>query len=114
MPEDATLKRIATALGRQMAAVKQMQDRSGPIYETARARSRISSEAWRAAGSPRPVHRVRRDGVPTYVFWSNHGDPMTWLPASDAEVAAWYAWWRERDRLRRDVRAAGQAGPGAP
>lgn len=103
---DDTLEAITAAFGRQMAAYTQMKQRSGPIYENARTRSRTISEAWRAAGRPRRVHRAWRGGVPYYVFWSEHGDPKTWEPATEAEVTAWYRWWRERDGLRRELEAA--------
>jgi hypothetical protein len=111
LTDDATLGRVTAAFGRQMAACKQMRERSGPIYEAACERSRVISGAWRAAGSPRLVHRVRRGGVSCYVFWSEHSDPRTWEPATDAQVTAWYSWWRARDRLRRSLRAPkGQRG----
>jgi hypothetical protein len=100
-------KRVTAAFGRQMAAFKQMREHSGPIYETARERSRIASAAWRAAGSPKPVHLVHIAGVRRYVIWGRARDPASWTLATDAQVAAWYAWWRERERLRREaVRAS--------
>lgn len=38
---------------RMGAAIKQMKERSGPIYEQATTRSRVVNTAWRAAGSPK-------------------------------------------------------------
>jgi hypothetical protein len=103
MPDDdarAAIEHLRAALGRQMAAMSQMVNRSGPIYDTARERSRIVHEAWRAAGSPRHVQRIHTaDGVRYFT------DPPARTLATEAQSAAWNAWRRERDRLRRELRA---------
>jgi hypothetical protein len=104
--DSAAIDRVTASMQRQMAAMKQMVERTGPIYEIARERSRMMHAAWRAAGSPPHVHQVRIAGGCRYVTWTRAADPATWKPATDAEVKAWYTWWRERDRLRRGLRGS--------
>lgn len=87
-----------------MAALRQMEDRAGPIYETACDRSRTVSAAWRAAGSPPKVQRIHTADGPRWFLWRRVGAPAPRVPATDAQVTAWFAWWRERDRLRRELR----------
>lgn len=101
----------ATRLG---SCYAQMRARSGPLYERSRERSRIVSAAYRAAGSPRKVFMtLGPDRRPLYGFaepWRRRRDrpnPSAFEAATEADADAWYAWWRERDRLRR----AGKMGP---
>jgi hypothetical protein len=102
------------ALGRQMAALRQMATRQGPYYESARERSRIVSSAYRAAGSPQRISmRVGPDRKVRWYFARDKyvADP---LPAPQADVDRWYAWCRERDRLRKELgsrRGQGNAEP---
>lgn len=80
---------------------KQMKERSGPIYDLSRERSRIIKDAWRAAGSPRKVSMIStKDGV-KYVVHRSSGD---YEFVTKDEADAWYAWRRERDRLRNELR----------
>ncbi len=107
-------ERFMAAIARQFEVLRQMQERSGPIYELARERSRIISEAYQAAGRPRRVSLVHSPHGLAYVFhvrrggkW-NHSEPAT---RDDAD--AWYGWWRERERLRRKL-GIGQSRGAAP
>jgi hypothetical protein len=92
--------RFAASVARVLECVEQMAQRSGPIYERARERSRFMSAAWRAAGRPRRIHELwTAEGI-TYRI-REHG---SWLPASPEQVDAWHAWLRKRDQLRRELR----------
>ncbi len=85
------------------AAYIQMRQRSGPYYDLSRERSRIVSEAYRAAGSPRKVFmRHGLDGELRYFFARQHPVPDP-QPATKTDADAWYAWGRERDHLRREL-----------
>ena len=97
--------RLDAAIARQFAALKQMTERSGPIYELAREPSRIISDAYRAAGRPRAVSALgTRDGW-VYVHRITRG-PRKWQDetATEAEWRAWRAWCSARERLRRTLR----------
>jgi hypothetical protein len=45
MDDGAALVHATASFGRQMASFKQMRERSGPVYETARERSRVINAA---------------------------------------------------------------------
>jgi hypothetical protein len=96
-------ERLVAAMSRVIQAVTQMQARSGPYYELAHERSRIISEAYRAARKPRKVSMVLGCHPRAYVFHVRRGDTYHQEPATQADADAWYAWWRERDRLRREL-----------
>lgn len=70
--------RLHRALSRQFDALGQMQERSGPIYEQARARSRIVSEAYKAAGSPRKVVRLLGGLCRPRIALGYHIHPHLW------------------------------------
>lgn len=110
MPEEEERQRpwrehMAAALDRQFEVRKQMMGRSGPIYEIARERGRIISEAYRAAGRPRYVSESRTPDGMAYVHRITRG-PRKWQqgPATEAEWRAWRAWCTERERLRQELR----------
>jgi hypothetical protein len=57
LPDDeSALKQIKASMGRMVDARRQMERRAGPLYELARYRSGVISDAYRAAGSP-PMQR---------------------------------------------------------
>lgn len=95
-------ERLGAAIARQFDAMSQMTQRSGPVYETARQRSRIVREAYRAAGSPCHVIAVH---TPAGLRFMRYVAPpkVASEPATDEEWQAWQAWCRERERLRREV-----------
>ena len=106
-------ERSLAAAKRQGDALRQMMTRSGPLYELARQRSRVVSEAYRAAGRPpaiRPIHG--RDGR-TYVRKVGRGRHWHYEPATQDEWEAWQAWLRQRARLRKQL-GIGQFGRGNP
>jgi hypothetical protein len=76
-----------------------MRKRSGPHYDLATERGRITKAAWRAAGSPVRLQRVRGGRWYLYASWKR-GDRQE---ATPAQVAAWEAWCPERFRLRREL-----------
>ena len=95
---------MQSAIARQFDVLRQMVERSGPIYELARERSRIISEAYRAAGRPRDVTMIRTPEGWSYVHRVGHGHRYVRDdPATEPEWRAWRAWCSERERLRRDV-----------
>jgi hypothetical protein len=90
--------RLRASMERTMEVQRQMRARSGPLYELAKDRSRITSAAWRAAGSPRRVHRVHfPEGARWILGAPKH--PKTWRPSTRSDVDAWFGWWHERARL---------------
>ena len=91
------IDRVITSTGE---ARRQMEQRQGPLYELSKANSRIISEAWRAAGSPR-----KPPGSGLQKSASGHLE-RTETP----EWRAWRAWIRERERLRRENRMRGTGG----
>lgn len=100
------IERLAASIGRVFEEVAQMQARSGPYYDLAKERSRIVNAAYRAAGSPRKIGaRMMYNPtriVPVFVIRSGKSDEDTEL-ATQADVDAWHAWVRQRDRLRREL-----------
>jgi hypothetical protein len=88
---------------RMFDAIGQMQARGGPYYEQARQRSQVIAAAYRAAGRPRRVHRICGLEGFTHAFFVRRGGSLSVEPATEADANAWYAWWRERDRLRREL-----------
>ena len=91
---------VPAALDRQGAVWQQLADRSGPVYDTAKARSKAMADAYRAAGSP---PRVTSGPQPLlYGPWKARGEQV---PATPAQAAAWRAWTSERERLRRELRS---------
>ena len=54
----ADADRLVAGASRQCEALRQMEERSGPIYEIVRERSRIVSAAYKAAGRPRDVTAI--------------------------------------------------------
>ncbi len=100
--------RLMLAMERQLEALRQMESRSGPIYERAREGSRVVSEAYRAAGRPRDVTRVRGPDGWQYVHQVGRGHGFQrFEPATEEEWRAWDAWCRERERLRERLRPVG-------
>lgn len=105
-------ERRAVPLRRQMEAYAQMVQRSGSLYELARERSRIVTEAYRAAGRPRKVSLTRTHEGWQHMFHIGRGHESQAEPATKQDADAWYAWARQRDRLRRKLggqRATGVA-----
>ncbi len=95
----AALEADEAALERQGAVWQQLADRSGPVYDAAKARSRAVADAYRAAGSPT---RVTSGPQPLlYGPWKSCGEQV---PATTEQAAAWRAWTSERERLRRELR----------
>lgn len=95
---DAT-ERLNAAIERQWDNWRQMTDRSGQVYDTAKEHSRAVADAYRAAGSP---PRVTTGPQPLlYGPWKARGEQ---IPATPAQAAAWRAWTAERERLRRQLR----------
>lgn len=90
---------LHAALERQWDNWTQMTDRSGPIYATAKERSRAVAEAYRAAGSP--PHVTSGPQPLLYAPWKARGEQ---IPATPEQAAAWRAWTSERERLRRELR----------
>jgi DNA-directed RNA polymerase subunit RPC12/RpoP len=88
---ERAIARLSAAAARQSDAHRQMEARSGPVYEVSRERSRLISEAWRAFGSP---HR------PQHFDITRPPDPTT--PEGRA-WHAWRAWRREKARLYREL-----------
>jgi len=101
--ESLARERFTAAMDRQAEAFTQMRARSGPIYDLARERSRIVSEAYRAAGRPRDVTASRTRNGWTYEHKVGHGSTARLEPATEDEWTAWVAWCRERERLRREL-----------
>jgi hypothetical protein len=98
-PDEDAAERLNAALDRQSAVWQQMTDRSGPVYDTAKERSRAVADAYRAAGSPA---RVTTGPQPLlYGPLKARGEQ---IPATPAQAAAWRAWTAERERLRRELR----------
>ncbi len=95
----AALDAVESALGRQHAAWRQMTDRSGPVYATAKERSRVVAEAYRAAGSP-----PRVTSGPEALLYAPWKAKRNIVPATPEQAAAWRAWTSERERLRRELR----------
>jgi hypothetical protein len=70
-------------------AMAQMQARSGPYNDLARERSRVLSEAYWAAGSPRKVSTVIRPGhTVSYAFHVRVGNAYRRVPATQADADA--------------------------
>lgn len=60
--QEAAMERLRDSIRRQADAERQMRERSGPLYELSKQRSRLIGEAWRAAGRPRdPSRRWRKE-----------------------------------------------------
>jgi hypothetical protein len=53
----AAMARLRDGLRRQLDAERQMRKRGGPLYQLSKERSRVISEAWRAAGRPQDPRR---------------------------------------------------------
>jgi hypothetical protein len=109
-PEQAAwLERAGPAKARVVETQKQMIDRAGPIYEISKARSKIVSDAWKAAGGPRRVYRVGW-GADTSRFCVRSGKAE--IEVGEAEYQRWQAWVSERERLRREIAAGDQGDSG--
>lgn len=92
---------LAAGIRRQLDVLRQMAEGSGPTYTLARERGITINAAYRDAGAPRRVARVRTpDG------WAFHfrvrDDLGKWRirPATEAEWLAWASWRRQRRHLR--------------
>ena len=90
-------ERLTAALARQKDALKQMRERTGPIYELARERSRIIGEAYRAAGSPRHVAMVRGPDGWHIMRIVGRGAHTRYEPSTETEWRAWRTWASDRD-----------------
>lgn len=108
---EAEADRLGEAVGRMLDAFGQMRTRSGPYYELARERSPIVAEAYRLVGSPRKVSLSRTAAGWSWFFTATLGGPDP-EPAPPGAVAAWQAWWRQRDAIRQSL--GSQRGQGKP
>jgi hypothetical protein len=85
--------------------LQQMRDRSGPQYELSQQRSRIVADAYRAAGSPRHVSKVRTPTGWEYRHIVTRGPRRGELePATEEDWRAWHAWAGIRFQLRAELR----------
>lgn len=85
-------------------SILQMRARSGPLWDLAKERGQIMSEAYRAAGSPAHVTIVNYPDGGRYARVIGHGASTRFEPATEAEWRAWRAWATDRDRLRQELR----------
>ncbi len=99
-PDETSQEYIQRVLRATGDVIDQMERRSDPLYELSKANSRRSSEAWRAAGSPR---KPKRSGIQR----STRG---VWERVDTPEWRAWRSWLQQRDRLRRQHGMAGSGG----
>lgn len=90
---------LDAAIERQWDNWRQMTDQSGPVYTTAKERSRAVAEVYRAAGSP-----PRVTSGPEALLYAPWKAKRNIVPATPEQAAAWRAWVVERERLRRELR----------
>jgi hypothetical protein len=79
---------------------RQMQDRSGPLYDRSKARSQRATTDYGDAGRPVKVRMTNdHEGRVVYILdapWRREGRIKE---ATPEEKEAWYAWRNERERL---------------
>ena len=94
LPDDqAALKLVGASMRRMRDARRQMEKRSGPVYELAKYRSGVISDAYRAAGSP-----PKPPGSSFQPSASGALERMDTL-----EWQRWRAWLRRRTELQREL-----------
>lgn len=95
---------LEQALHNSIEAYQQLTQHAGPIYEQARARSKVMHAAWQVAGSPARISAVRMpDGERRYVRATDLRLRRYDRPVPQSEVERWYAWERQRRRLRTQL-----------
>lgn len=92
-----TLESLQRSLKRLTDNQDQMKARSGPMYELSRERSRLISEAWRAAGRPKRPRGAFR-GI------SGSGKKLYGAPdRTTAEWQVWREWLHQKTALYRKL-----------
>lgn len=101
---------MTCSLRRMVEQHKQMEERSGPQYELAKQRSRLMSDAWRAAGSPARLTCVihghtDENGWTGQIRWYVHRAYKRGelVEATPDQLTAWRAWQTDSRRLRREL-----------
>lgn len=93
MDDNPAVRRLTASMARMVDAQRQMEQRAGPVYDLAVSRSRVISDAYRAAGSPPkprgPGFQLSETGMPERV--------------ETPEWQAWRAWLTIRYQLRREL-----------
>jgi hypothetical protein len=98
LPDIETARnQISASMRRMVDTRRQMERRAGPLFEVARYRSDVISDAYRAAGSP-PKPRGPFLGVGV-TGKKLYGPPDQNTP----EYEAWRAWVRQKVRLQRQL-----------
>lgn len=90
-------ERLFAGLGRQLDAHWQMSDRSGPLYDLAKARGSIVHDAYKEAGSPSKIYRdrpLRPDPVCRCSAYEIAGHPVTPAARSRTRLAGRTGWRR--------------------
>jgi hypothetical protein len=93
MDDNPALRRLKASMARMVDAQRQMEQRAGPVYDLSVSRSRVVSDAYRAAGSP-----PKPPGSPFQFSETGlleRGDTPEWQ--------AWRAWLQIREQLRREL-----------
>lgn len=93
---------LQSALERLWDNWTQIMSRSGPIYVTAKERSKAVADAYRAAGSPAKVYGALGSAAHLAAPWDRE---KRIVPATPEQAAAWRAWTSKRERLRRELKS---------